>query len=347
MAESRILTELNETKMELQRLRERMLAGTPTVHKDLSLISLVQKWSGSESTVTLEEFFSSIEAAARIGRWEDKDQVEIAILKLTDSAKLFYLGCAELHAKDVKWDTLKEVFRSRFRDVHTDQYHYMKLQTARQSKNESPQEFADRCRSLAQKIVCKVNDPTAQRIHQENAERMLLASFVTGLVGTPGRQVRYANPQTMDQALKIALSVQEAERQERFSESFYTQFDKSVRLTSEPANRTQRSADTRAVNHMRNQRYDSPSKADRAAIPSTRDARTKQAVKCFECNGIGHFARECPTRIKREENLSDRSRWRNPSRRSKRLGSPDRKPSRATRREAKREVNDSGNGVEV
>jgi hypothetical protein len=63
-----------------------------------------------------------------------------------------------------------------------------------------------------------VDDPVAQRVHNENAERMILATFVTGLKGIPGRQVRYANPQTLEQALQIALFVQEAERQEKFSE---------------------------------------------------------------------------------------------------------------------------------
>jgi hypothetical protein len=89
----------------------------------------------------------------------------------------------------------------------------MRLQTARQGRNESPQQFADRCRALSQKIVCKVDDPLVQRVHYENADRMLLASFVAGLTGVPGRQVLFANPQTVDQALKIALSVQEAEKQ--------------------------------------------------------------------------------------------------------------------------------------
>jgi hypothetical protein len=49
----------------------------------------------------------------------------------------------------------------------------MGLQSERQSKNEGPQEFADRCRALAQKITCKVDDPVAQRVNLENAERML------------------------------------------------------------------------------------------------------------------------------------------------------------------------------
>jgi len=77
-----------------------------------------------------------------------------------------------------------------------------------------------------------VDDPVAQRIHNENAERMLLASFVTGLTGIHGTQCRYANPQNTDQALRIALSVQEAERQEKISESFCANFDRSVRVMS-------------------------------------------------------------------------------------------------------------------
>jgi len=46
MAEARLQAELVETKAELQRLRDRVSIGTPTVHKDLSLISLVPKWPG-------------------------------------------------------------------------------------------------------------------------------------------------------------------------------------------------------------------------------------------------------------------------------------------------------------
>ena len=39
MADARFQAVLVETEAELQRLRERVSAGTPTVHKDLSLIA--------------------------------------------------------------------------------------------------------------------------------------------------------------------------------------------------------------------------------------------------------------------------------------------------------------------
>lgn len=259
-AEALLHAELQKRKNELQRLRERMSVGTPTIHKDLYLISLLPKWSDSDSTVTLEEFFSSVEASARFGRWGDNDQREIVILRLTGSAKLFYHGCTELHEEGTAWQTFKSAFRRRYKDIHTDQYHFTKLQTARQGKNESPQEFADRYRALAQKINANANDPPIQRVHRENAERMLLASFILGLAGVPGRQVSYANPRDLNEALTIARSVQEAEKQERFNKTFYTRLDKSVRLTSRSPSRAhsgngsqQHLRDSRAVNHTRSQ----------------------------------------------------------------------------------------------
>ena len=170
---------------------------TPIVHKDLSLISVIPKWSGSDDTVTLEEFLESIESSGRIGRWTENDQREVAVLKLTGSAKLFYQCCDELHEQGTTWQLYKEAFRQRYRDVHTDQYHFTKLQTARQGKNESPQQFADRCKSLAQKVMIKSADPQIQRIHKENADRVLLASFGLGLTGTAGYQVRISHTQSL------------------------------------------------------------------------------------------------------------------------------------------------------
>jgi hypothetical protein len=74
--------------------------GNPTVHKDLSIILLVPKWSGSESAVSLEEFFENIECAAKIGGWHSSDCSQIAALKLTDTARTFYNTCLELHSED-------------------------------------------------------------------------------------------------------------------------------------------------------------------------------------------------------------------------------------------------------
>ena len=82
MAHARLQAELLETRAELQRLRDCMSVGATTLHKDVYLITLIPKWAGSNSAVTLEEFLSSVQAAARIERWQDSDRREIATLIL-------------------------------------------------------------------------------------------------------------------------------------------------------------------------------------------------------------------------------------------------------------------------
>jgi hypothetical protein len=117
--------------------------------------------------------------------------MQIAALKLTDSARIFYNTCIELHAEDATLDKFKKAFRERFRDVRTDQNHFMQIQVA---THEGPQAFADCYRALAQKVMCKDSNPVAQTIHRENADRMLLATFVAGLSGEVRKHVKFQNP---------------------------------------------------------------------------------------------------------------------------------------------------------
>jgi len=145
MAEARLRAELEESKSEIQRLEESLSGGPPTVHKDLSSVSLIPKWSGLDSGVPIEEFLTSIEGAAYIGMWEESDQIRIAVLKLSNAAGLFHNGCPELLEKNVTWQMFNNAFSQRFKDTHTDPLNFMRLQTARQKKNESPQQFAGRC----------------------------------------------------------------------------------------------------------------------------------------------------------------------------------------------------------
>jgi len=82
----------------------------------------------------------------------------------------------------------KTIFRGRFRDKRSDKFHFMLLELPGQKKGETPQGFADRCRSLTQKTIVKVEDPGLQIFFTS----MLLKRFTDGMIGTPGRQGRYA-----------------------------------------------------------------------------------------------------------------------------------------------------------
>jgi len=284
-----------------------------------------------------------------MGLWKDADKLEIAIIRLSDVAKQFYNGCLEMHAPGVMWQKFKDVFRHRFRDTQTDQYHFMRLQTVRQSRNESIQEFADRCRTLAQKIVRKVDDPAAQRIHHENLDRMLLASFVVGLTGIPGRQVRFLSPQSLDQALKTALSVQEAEN---FSKSFYTSFDNSLRVRSpSPTRHADHRSQPQLTRGMRQLRREvnviKPHVAAKSQRPQEAGTRgPKLHLYAMSVRGLD-TSRECPTRLNREANSTNSPGKRNPSERSKPSRSSGEKSTLRTGRECEKKITSQGNAREV
>jgi hypothetical protein len=122
----------------------------------------------------------------------------------------FFNAKPELHDRKVTWAEFRAALQHRFRDPRTDQFHFSQLQTAKQIKGESVFDFADSCRALTQKVTPQVADPTAQRLCNEQTDRMLLASYTSGLTGNPGKQVLYSLPPTLEDAIKIAVTVEQA-----------------------------------------------------------------------------------------------------------------------------------------
>ena len=221
--------------------------------------------------------------------------MNIAVLRLADFAKEFYNACTELHTKDASWQDFKGTFRERFRDLHTDQYHFKKLKTDRQARNEGPMEFADRCKELGHRVMNKVNDPITQQIHRENSYRMCLASFVSDLAGVVGREVRYDHPKNLREGVKLALAVDEAEKQKRRNETFYTWSDGFAgQLPRSPGNsrRGRKNSERAADPRTKSQQIQTP----RSTRSETQGSRSP---RIYECEGIWRLVRECPTRLKK------------------------------------------------
>jgi hypothetical protein len=133
---------------------------------------------------------------------------------------------------------------------------------------------------------------------------MILAAFVGGLQGNVAKQVSYQAPKSLDQALSIALNVTEAEKQEKFGETFYARFDEALTVDSRESSRAgndrhrpRRTADVRSPRQRGTRRYDARSDPNK---PVTSDgakvAQSEVGVICYKCNGEGHYARQCPTR---------------------------------------------------
>ena len=111
----------------------------------------------------MKEFFEIVESSAEIANWSEFDKIQIMVLKLTEVAKHFIAVTQNYRIQAFHGRTL------RFRDVKSDQYHFMQLQTAKQKKDETVQKFLDRCRSLAMKTDPKVQDLLLQKFHYDQA----------------------------------------------------------------------------------------------------------------------------------------------------------------------------------
>jgi hypothetical protein len=153
-----------------------------------------------------------------MGRLSIKDKLRLARLKLRGLAKSFYSTQPQLKVDEIEYADFKAIFVQRFKDKQTDQYNYTRLQNASQVKDENPEMYLDRLRKLCQRTVQQTENPVEQAILKREADKRLLAAFISGLRGVPGKQVRLQMPDTIVRALNMAIVATNAEKSERDGE---------------------------------------------------------------------------------------------------------------------------------
>jgi hypothetical protein len=150
-----------------------------------------------------------------MGRLSSKDKVHLLRFKLRGVARAFYSTQPSLKADDCTYEELRTAFINRFKDKHTDQYYYARVQTASKKKNESPEVYLDRLRKLCQQTIRISANAVEQAVINQEADRRLLAAFIHGLYGTPSRHLRMQMPENIDKALHMAIVATNAEREEK------------------------------------------------------------------------------------------------------------------------------------
>ena len=114
-------------------------------------------------------------------------------------------------------------------------------------------------------------------------------------------------------------------KQETFAETFYTKFDKlDMILSCSGIEADERNSPKRATSYWSDKRY-ARNVGKTATSGNIRDVRGRAEPRCYECDGREHFARECPTRLKRRQTQNS-PRRKYPRGRSSRPCSPGDKP---------------------
>jgi len=113
---------------------------------------------------------------------------------------------------------------------------------------------------------------------------LLLSTFSKGIVGTAGRQIRYASPATVEEALRIAVTVSQAEIQEARDSAFYLDAEAADLTPAVQHTAARKSAESTSQSRK-------PSRAsERQPRANTSKGQSDRPVKCYECSGYGHFA---------------------------------------------------------
>jgi hypothetical protein len=91
-----------------------------TATKDMWIANLVEPWRGESNSISVLEFFDSINEAAEMGKLSSKDKVRLTRLKLKGAARMFYSAQPQLKPDDVTYEAFRTTFVNRFKDKHTD-----------------------------------------------------------------------------------------------------------------------------------------------------------------------------------------------------------------------------------
>jgi len=152
-----------------------------------------------------------------MGRLSSKDKIRLARLKLKGAARVFYSAQPQLQADDVTYEEFKTAFVNRFKDKHTNHYHYARVQNASQEKDECPEVFLDHLHKMCQRTIRNSDNPVEQAVINQEADKRLLAAFINGLKRASGKQVRLHMPETIDKAPNMAIVATNAEKEEKAS----------------------------------------------------------------------------------------------------------------------------------
>jgi hypothetical protein len=141
-------------------------------------------------------------------------------------------------------------------------------------------------------------DPELKKFHQDQADKMLLASFSSGLLGMPGRQVKYVVPSSVGEALNIATAVSQADSQDHRNEAFYLHYSVDRQNQKERGKYPNKNSATH--NSSRNA-------PRRSNCSSSGEWPERKKNTCFTCGGVGHWAKEC-LMLKKQRNQPQKRR---------------------------------------
>lgn len=278
------LASLTEAAVELPQ-REFQIPDFRSSSQRLHLMDSVEEFSG-ESDVTVGDFFDQIDLLGNHAGWSDQDKLLVAKLRVKGRAKGFITSNLSL-----KRETSYDVFRTQLLDnfeIRISSHTSLKqLLLAYQRPTESVRNFASRLEALSHRTVTNElrDNEAVNGVRQEN----LLQAFLAGLKPDIQRAVVIQNHKTFAKA-KTHASLQEELQEQMQTVNNTVRASSGVDTQSEITSALQ--AQAQVISDLSAQMQQLS--AELGQLRQQRgSSRPKGEIRCYQCNEIGHFRRDC------------------------------------------------------
>ena len=261
--------------VDLRDERWRPRRGEPRPNVDEFKITELPEFNGSADPEVYLEWERKIDRMFDFKDLDDEKRCKYAILKLSKSASLWYEGLKARRTRDGKekihsWESLKKKLRKRYVPSNHRLNLYKKIADLVQGKM-SVTEYIDEFENL-----CLMGEV------EENEEQKM-SRFLRGLNKNIAFAVELCNYTDFTTLCTLCLKI-ENQNKSRYNAGSSSGWSKGgVSGSANPAPSTK---------PMENQPKQSEA-APKQPIATAKETNLSK-VRCFKCQGFGHFARACP-----------------------------------------------------
>ncbi|KAK9756103.1 hypothetical protein RND81_01G073500 [Saponaria officinalis] len=235
----------------------------------------IPDFHGSLNPEELLDWFHSVERVFEYKSYDDSKKFKVAVLKLKGYASLWYEGLKQKRSRSGKeplksWEKLKKKLREKFIPADYTQELFLKLTHLKQDEG-SVESYLRDFEQLT--LQCEIQEKPEQKI----------ARFLEGLDPKISEKVRLQPLWSFDEVVRLA------QRIEKQGKSRVT-YQKTVVKTPP----WKQNATPRTEPIVKNERR--PDKEKDTTIIPFRNSVGEMRRKCYQCQGYGHFSKECPTK---------------------------------------------------